>query len=183
MGQAIPTQQPAVILRSHLIKLRALLVFALIAVAGLTVAVVILAIDSDELAVGTRGPLPAGLPKTGFDDATRGPLPAGLPKTGFDDATRGPLPAGLPKTGFDDATRGPLPAGLPKTSFDEGARGIRLSSAASGVASPQASETPGTAAAQNQVEIGRSITDPAEYLAFVESLADYDHARDYGDKR
>jgi hypothetical protein len=166
MGQAIPTQQPAVILRSHLIKLRALLVFALIAVAGLTVAVVILAIDSDELAVGTRGPLPAGLPKTGFDDATRGPLPAGLPKTGF-----------------DDATRGPLPAGLPKTSFDEGARGIRLSSAASGVASPQASETPGTAAAQNQVEIGRSITDPAEYLAFVESLADYDHARDYGDKR
>jgi hypothetical protein len=166
MGQAIPTQQPAVILRSHLIKLRALLVFALIAVAGLTVAVVILAIDSDELAVGTRGPLPAGLPKTDFDDATRGPLPAGLPKTGF-----------------DDATRGPLPAGLPKTSFDEGARGIRLSSAASGVASPQASETPGTAAAQNQVEIGRSITDPAEYLAFVESLADYDHARDYGDKR
>jgi hypothetical protein len=56
-------------------------------------------------------------------------------------------------------------------------------SAASGVASPQAPETPGTAAARKQVEIGRSITDPDEYLAFVKSLADYDHARDYGDKR
>jgi len=43
-----------------------------------------------------------------------------------------------------------------------------------------ASETPGTAAAQKQVEIGRSITDPDEYLAFVKSLADYDHARDHG---
>jgi hypothetical protein len=50
------------------------------------------------------------------------------------------------------------------------------------VASPRATEIPGTAAARKQVEIGRSITDPAEYLAFVKSLADYDHARAYGDK-
>ncbi len=51
------------------------------------------------------------------------------------------------------------------------------------VASPRATETPGTAVAQMQVEAGRSITDPDQYLAFVKSLADYDHARDYGDKR
>jgi hypothetical protein len=44
-------------------------------------------------------------------------------------------------------------------------------------------ETPGTAEARKQVEIGRSITDPDEYRAFVKSLADYDHARGYGDKR
>jgi hypothetical protein len=50
------------------------------------------------------------------------------------------------------------------------------------VASPRATETPGTAEARKQVEIGRSITDPDEYLAFVKSLADYDHARAYGDK-
>ena len=50
------------------------------------------------------------------------------------------------------------------------------------VASPRATETPGTAAARNQVEIGRTITDPDEYLAFVKSLADYEHARAYGDK-
>jgi hypothetical protein len=47
----------------------------------------------------------------------------------------------------------------------------------------RSSEIPGTAAARKQVEIGRSITDPAEYAAFVESLADYDRAREYGDKR
>ena len=50
------------------------------------------------------------------------------------------------------------------------------------VASPRVTETPTTAEARKQVEIGRSITDPDEYLAFVKSLADYEHARDYGDK-
>jgi hypothetical protein len=50
------------------------------------------------------------------------------------------------------------------------------------VMSPRATETPGTAEARRQVEIGRSITDPHEYLAFVKSLADFDHARKYGDK-
>jgi hypothetical protein len=49
MGQAIPRQQPAVVLRSHFNQLRALLAVALIAVAGLTVAVVILADDSDQV--------------------------------------------------------------------------------------------------------------------------------------
>jgi hypothetical protein len=60
---------------------------------------------------------------------------------------------------------------------------VALATPASAVALPQASETPGTATAQKQFEIARSITDPDEYLAFVKSLADYDHARDYGDKR
>jgi N-acetyl-beta-hexosaminidase len=44
-------------------------------------------------------------------------------------------------------------------------------------------DAPGTAKAQKQMEVARSITDPDEYLAFVKSLADYDHARDYGYKR
>jgi hypothetical protein len=56
MGQAIPRQQPAVVLRSHFNKMRALLAVALIAVAGLTVAVVILANDSDESAGTTSAP-------------------------------------------------------------------------------------------------------------------------------
>ena len=46
MGQAIPTQHPAVVLRSHYLHLRALLAVALIAVLGLTAAVVILAINN-----------------------------------------------------------------------------------------------------------------------------------------
>jgi hypothetical protein len=56
MGQAIPRQQPAVALRSHFNKMRALLAVALIAVAGLTVAVVILANDSDESASTSSAP-------------------------------------------------------------------------------------------------------------------------------
>src|SRR5919109_4438897 len=49
MGQAIPRQNPAVVLRSHFNQLRALLATALVAVAGLTFAVVILADDSDQV--------------------------------------------------------------------------------------------------------------------------------------
>jgi hypothetical protein len=48
MGKAIPAQHPAVVLRSHYKQLRALLAIAMIALVGLTAAVVILANDSDE---------------------------------------------------------------------------------------------------------------------------------------
>jgi hypothetical protein len=48
MGQAIPTQHPAVVLRSHFNQLRALLAVALIAIVSLSAAVVILAKDSDN---------------------------------------------------------------------------------------------------------------------------------------
>ena len=47
MGKAISTQHPAVVLRSQYRHLRTLLVIAMIAVVGLTAAVVILAIDDD----------------------------------------------------------------------------------------------------------------------------------------
>jgi len=47
MAQAVPTQHPAVVLRSHYNHLRALLAVTIIAVAGLTAAVVILA-TSDQ---------------------------------------------------------------------------------------------------------------------------------------
>jgi hypothetical protein len=49
MGQAIARHQPAVVLRSQFNQLRALLAIALVAVAGLTVAVVILSNDADEV--------------------------------------------------------------------------------------------------------------------------------------
>jgi hypothetical protein len=135
MGQTVPSQHPAVVLRSHFNQLRALLAVALIAMIGLTVAVVILA--------------------------------SGRPES-----------ARLPHTQAQALTGSRYDGGP-----EEDILGIRHSSAAPGAASPQASETPGTAAARKQVEIGRSITDPDEYLAFVESLADYNHARSYGDKR
>ena len=51
MGQAIPTQHPAVVLRSHYNHLRTLLAVAMIAIAGLTAAVVIVA-TNDETDTG-----------------------------------------------------------------------------------------------------------------------------------
>jgi hypothetical protein len=55
---------------------------------GLTVAVMILATDSDELGAGTRGPLPAQLPNTGYDggseEGTRGPVSLRAPITRYD---------------------------------------------------------------------------------------------------
>ena len=46
MSHSVPQQHPAVVLRSHYLHMRALLVFACIAVVGLTIAVVVLAIDN-----------------------------------------------------------------------------------------------------------------------------------------
>jgi hypothetical protein len=65
MGQAIPRQHPAVVLRSHYNQLRALLAVAMIALAGLTAAVVILAVDDDRdtstsTATPVSAPSPAG---------------------------------------------------------------------------------------------------------------------------
>ena len=47
MGQAIPNRHPAVVLRSNYKQLQALLVVAMIAVVGLTAAVVVLATNDD----------------------------------------------------------------------------------------------------------------------------------------
>jgi hypothetical protein len=49
MGQAIPRQHPAVVLRSHFNQLRALLAVAMVAVVGLTAAVVILAANDESV--------------------------------------------------------------------------------------------------------------------------------------
>jgi hypothetical protein len=60
MGEAIPRQHPAVVLRSHFNLLRALLAAAVIAVIGLTVAVVILANDSDKVSSTSSAAKPVG---------------------------------------------------------------------------------------------------------------------------
>jgi hypothetical protein len=85
MGQTISTQHPAVVLRSRYRQLRALLAVAMIAVVGLTAAVVILAIDGRESVlappqVSTAGPVAAtrsdGGPEESSLAATLGPKPA-----------------------------------------------------------------------------------------------------------
>src|SRR5215211_5528244 len=61
MGKAIPAQHPAVVLRSHYQQLRRLLAIAMIAVVGLTAAVVILA-TNDEGATNASSARPLNAP-------------------------------------------------------------------------------------------------------------------------
>jgi hypothetical protein len=75
MGKAVPEQHPAVVLRSHYIHLRALLVAALIAVLGLTAAVVIVANDSDELVTSTPAPATQSAAPSATGGAESTPLP------------------------------------------------------------------------------------------------------------
>jgi hypothetical protein len=79
MGQPIPKQHPAVVLRAHYKAVRALLVIATAAVIALATAVVILAND-DETVTSTAQPavqqqsLPQGTRFDGGpDEGTRGP--------------------------------------------------------------------------------------------------------------
>jgi hypothetical protein len=82
MAQAVPTQHPAVVLRSHYRHLRALLAIAMIAVVGLTVAVVILA--TDEGATSASSAIPASAPAK----ADNGPRQLHSPGQGYDRGIR-----------------------------------------------------------------------------------------------
>jgi hypothetical protein len=102
MGQAIPTRQSTVVLRSHFNHLRALLAVALIAVAGLTVAVVILATDSNEVSsTSSARPIESinygsGVvnPSTGYPSATIRPDSPGTRYDGGpEEGSRGVVPA------------------------------------------------------------------------------------------
>ena len=106
MGQAIPGQHPAVVLRSHYTHLRALLAIAMIAVIGLSVAVVILATNDGSSpgatpsaaarseAAPTEFRVPAHVRDHGgapVPDLRFGPLPNGLRYDGGpDEGSRGP---------------------------------------------------------------------------------------------
>jgi hypothetical protein len=91
MGKAIPTQHPAVVLRSHFNLLRALLAIAMIAVVGLAAAVVIVANDDDgdtsavsATEVSTPGPTGNTRYDGGPEEGTRGAIPARQPGVRYD---------------------------------------------------------------------------------------------------
>jgi hypothetical protein len=102
MGKAIPTQHPAVVLRSHFNVLRALLATAMIALVGLTIALVIVASDSDEVAGTTSATPVESINYGGFNPATgrpdSAPLPSGPGATRYDggpeEGTSGALSSG-----------------------------------------------------------------------------------------
>ncbi|HEX6651300.1 MAG TPA: hypothetical protein VF072_01045 [Thermoleophilaceae bacterium] len=101
MGQVIPRQHPAVVLKSHYKAIRALLAVALVAIVALAATVVILANDDDNAKVSAQ-PKAAAQQAPGVrfdggpDEGTRGistgaALPAGTRFDGGpDEGTRGP---------------------------------------------------------------------------------------------
>src|SRR5215207_11760233 len=126
MGKAIPAQHPAVVLRSHYKQLRALLAIAMIAVVGLTAAVVMLATNDDR--------------DTGAGSATQLSAPGPTGSTRYDggpeEGSRAVVPAQPPSTRYDggpeEGSRGALSPGAPSnavpgTRYDggpeEGSRG------------------------------------------------------------
>jgi hypothetical protein len=101
MGQTIPRQHPAVVLKSHQKAVRALLAAALIAVVALAATVVILADDADQKAstqpISHQQKLPDGTRFDGGpDEGTRGLSTGAVPAPGTrfdggpDEGTRGP---------------------------------------------------------------------------------------------
>jgi len=105
MSQPIPTQHPAVVLRSQYTHLRTLLAVAMIAVVGLSAAVVILALNDGGSSSGSSARplvLPAQTPTVPRfdrgrpDEGTRGPLAtpsSSTPRFDIgrpDEGTRGP---------------------------------------------------------------------------------------------
>ena len=120
MGQVIPRQHPAVVLKSHYKAVRALLAAALIAIVALAATVVILANDDDQVSGNTSSAQPIeSINYGGFNPATGKPvqqeaLPNGTRFDGGpDEGTRGLSTSAVPAPGTrfdggpDEGTRGP----------------------------------------------------------------------------
>jgi hypothetical protein len=137
MGQAIPQQHPAVVLRSHYAQVRNLLAVAMIGLVGLSGAVVILANDQDELSSTTaakpaESANPVGSPRyfEGVQESTRGIVSPQAPGTRFDggpdEGTRGIVSPQAPGTRFDggpdEGTRGTVASPALSTESDAGSQ-------------------------------------------------------------
>lgn len=142
MGQAIPKQHPAVVLRSHFNLVRALLGVTMVALVGLAIAFVIVANDGDEVAGTTSARPIESINYGGFNPATGRPESAPLPQReahgpaatnrydgGPEEPARGTVKDYGMNAATGDHTRAPTQA--PDTRYDaapeEGTRGPGLS--------------------------------------------------------
>jgi hypothetical protein len=141
MGKAIPAQHPAVVLRSHYRQLRALLAIAMIAVVGLTAAVVILATNEDrDTSAGSATQLSAPAPTGnvrydgGPEEGSRAIVPAQQPSTRYDggpeEGTAALTQSAAPATVDLDSTKSP-PSARYDGGPEEGTRGALSSNASS----------------------------------------------------
>jgi hypothetical protein len=137
MGQVIPSQHPAVVLKSHYKAVRALLAAALVAIVALAATVVILANDDDQVSGNTSSAQPGeSINYGGFNPATGKPVQhETLPGTRFDggpnEGTRGiqaaPIAQGTRFDGGpDEGTRGPQSQPTPNESFKSRAGGPQM---------------------------------------------------------
>jgi hypothetical protein len=149
MGKAIPSQHPAVVLRSHFNFVRNLLAVAMVAVIGLSIAVVIVANDGEEVASTSSAESIESINYGGFNPATGRPdaapsvaqqaQPQALPGAtrydgGPEEGTRGmtqqrlvPAPGTRYDGGPEEGTRGSTSTAPPAERYDggpeEGTRG------------------------------------------------------------
>jgi hypothetical protein len=133
MGQAVPTQHPAVVLRSHYRHLRALLAVAMVAVGGLSAAVVILATDDERAGTATQASAPSVRPAdVGSGVVATAPQPGvrydGGPEEGIAFTQRAAAPVGIRYDGGpEEGTSGAVTAPPAGTRYDggpeEGSRG------------------------------------------------------------
>jgi hypothetical protein len=109
MDKAVASQNPAVVLRSHYTLMRALLAVAVVAVVALTVAVLVVARDGDDIAnTSSAGPIES-INYGGFNPATGRPESAPLPQQ----AAQSPLVSRY-DGGSEEASRSPTPFGGPR---------------------------------------------------------------------
>jgi hypothetical protein len=116
MAQAIPQQHPAVVLRSHYRLVKSLLAVAMIAVVGLTIAIVAVSDDGDgrastssAAALTQSAPAQSSIGSTRYDggpeEGTRGTVAAKAPSTRYDggpeEGTRGIASAQAPVARYD----------------------------------------------------------------------------------
>ena len=122
MEKAISTQHPAVVLRSQFNLVRALLVVALIAVAGLSAAVVIVANENDDIAGTTSASQVESINYGGFNPATGRPNAAPLPQG------EAQAPAGTTRYdgGPEEGSRGPVKDYSQNSSTGDVAPGTRF---------------------------------------------------------
>ena len=114
MGQAIPRQHPAVVLRSHFNALRAMLAVAMIAIVGLSAAVVILATEDDRdqsASSATQASTPSPSGTTRYDGGPEEGTAASLTKRSapatFDPNSIKSPPGVRYDGGPEEGTRGP----------------------------------------------------------------------------
>jgi hypothetical protein len=131
MGQAIPRQHPAVVLRSQYRQLRALLAIALAVVAGLGLTVVILATD-DESATTVSSVRPVEpIAYGGFNPLTGTPVQSTRPAGGPEET--GVAAAIAPKPNVASPDESKIAAAISRTQMATGQSGPDESSVAAAI--------------------------------------------------